>query len=137
MARTERPTPILIATRTYLLWCFLNRQTPQVNELAQRLCIPPTRLRNQIRRATGVTAGVYLKSIQLSLAKLFLRHTAVTLPEIAQRCGYGSAVTFHRTFQRELGCTPETFRRQVRRGWRQRHTRPSERLAPRVVGVKR
>jgi AraC-like DNA-binding protein len=107
----------------YVLWCFERSEAPRAGDLAERLGMTVSRLYREMRKLVGMSPGAYVKGIQLIHAERYLQCTSMTLPEIILLTGYANLQTFHRTFQREHGCTPEEYRRSMRPGWRQRHTR--------------
>lgn len=70
----------------------------------------------------GIGAGTYIRSVQLAHVEKYLLHTSLTIPEIARMTGFRWKLTLLRLFQRQHGCNPEDWRREMRPGWRQRHT---------------
>jgi transcriptional regulator GlxA family with amidase domain len=62
----------------------------------------------------GETPGRFVERVRLEAARHELETTADTLEVIASRCGFGSAETLRRTFQRRLAVTPDHYRRRFR-----------------------
>ena len=62
----------------------------------------------------GETPGRYVERIRLEAARRELETTADTLEVIAARCGFGTAETLRRSFQRRLGVAPDGYRRRFR-----------------------
>jgi transcriptional regulator GlxA family with amidase domain len=60
----------------------------------------------------GETPGRFVERVRLESARLDLESTGDTLDVIAQRCGFGTAETLRRVFQRRLGTTPDAYRRR-------------------------
>ncbi|MCF1503682.1 AraC family transcriptional regulator [Afifella sp. H1R] len=60
----------------------------------------------------GMTPMTYLTSWRMALAKAALIHERLTLEEVADRTGYGSAGAFSHAFLRSVGQTPSAFRRK-------------------------
>ena len=64
----------------------------------------------------GETPGRFVERVRLEAARLALETTPDTLDVIATRCGFGTAETLRRTFQRRLNVTPDRYRRRFRTG---------------------
>jgi transcriptional regulator GlxA family with amidase domain len=64
----------------------------------------------------GETPGRFVERVRLEAARLALETTPDTLDVIATRCGFGTAETLRRTFQRRLNVTPDSYRRRFRTG---------------------
>lgn len=84
---------------------------PHVNELAVRLGVSPSQLSRKFAREVGLPASTYLKGRRVACAQRLLTDQSLTVEEIARRCGFGTATTFHRWFARATGMTPGDFRR--------------------------
>jgi transcriptional regulator GlxA family with amidase domain len=64
----------------------------------------------------GETPGRFVERVRLEAARLALETTPDTLDVIAARCGFGTAETLRRTFQRRLNVAPDSYRRRFRTG---------------------
>ncbi|MGB8858453.1 MAG: helix-turn-helix domain-containing protein [Ilumatobacteraceae bacterium] len=62
----------------------------------------------------GATPGRYVERVRLEAARHELETTGDTLEVIAGRCGFGTAETLRRAFQRRLGVAPDAYRRRFR-----------------------
>jgi transcriptional regulator GlxA family with amidase domain len=62
----------------------------------------------------GETPGRFVERVRLEAARHELESTSDTLDLIADRCGFGSAETLRRTFQRRLNVAPDHYRRRFR-----------------------
>jgi transcriptional regulator GlxA family with amidase domain len=62
-------------------------------------------------RTVGSTPMEYLLAWRMVLAKRLLREEDLTLEQIAERVGYGSASTFSVAFSRHVGVPPIRFAR--------------------------
>jgi len=62
----------------------------------------------------GDTPGRYVERVRLEAARHELETSADTLDVVAARCGFGSAETLRRAFQRRLGVAPDAYRRRFR-----------------------
>ncbi len=68
-------------------------------------------LREKFKTQFGVALGTYLRNYRIRRAIGLLTTSSLSLEEVADRCGYGSAASFHRAFQEITGTTPGQFRR--------------------------
>jgi transcriptional regulator GlxA family with amidase domain len=62
----------------------------------------------------GETPGRFVERVRLETARSDLETTSDTLDVIADRCGFGSAETLRRVFQRRLNVAPDAYRRRFR-----------------------
>ena len=62
----------------------------------------------------GETPGRYVERVRLEAARRDLETTTDTLDVIASRCGFGTAETLRRSFQRRVGVAPDAYRRRFR-----------------------
>ncbi len=60
----------------------------------------------------GETPGRFVERVRLEAARRELETTPDTLEAVATRCGFGSAETLRRTFQRHMGVSPDSYRRR-------------------------
>jgi transcriptional regulator GlxA family with amidase domain len=64
----------------------------------------------------GETPGRFVERVRLEAARRGLETTTDTLGVIASECGFGSAETLRRAFQRRLNVAPDSYRRRFRTG---------------------
>ena len=62
----------------------------------------------------GETPGRFVERVRLEAARHDLETTTDTLDIIAARCGFGTAETLRRVFQRRLSVAPDSYRRRFR-----------------------
>jgi len=62
------------------------------------------------RRATGQTFRRYLEAQRLSYAQELLQQTDLSVLAVAFEAGFENGTTFHRTFRRTCGCSPQQWR---------------------------
>ncbi len=62
----------------------------------------------------GETPGRFVERVRLEAARHELETTSATLDVIAARCGFGTAETMRRAFQRRLNVAPDSYRRRFR-----------------------
>ena len=60
----------------------------------------------------GEPPGRYVERVRVEAARRELETTGDTLDVVAARCGFGTAETLRRAFQRRLGVAPDSYRRR-------------------------
>ena len=60
----------------------------------------------------GETPARYVERVRVETARTELETTAASLDLIATRCGFGTAESLRRAFQRRVGVAPDTYRRR-------------------------
>lgn len=63
------------------------------------------------RQHLGRTPNDYLNSFRPEKGMQLLKSTRMSITEIADACGYGSASYFTETFTRMKGCSPTQYRK--------------------------
>ena len=91
----------------------LGRKDPlprNVKAYADYLCITPNHLSAVIREQSGRSVMDWLNAHCVLRAQVLLRHTNLSIYEIADRLGFQSSTFFTRFFHRETGITPKEYR---------------------------
>ena len=91
----------------------LGRKDPlprNIKAYADYLCITPNHLSAVIREQSGRSVMDWLNAHCILRAQVLLRHTNLSIYEIADRLGFQSATFFTRFFHRETGLTPKEYR---------------------------
>jgi AraC-like DNA-binding protein len=83
-------------------------------ELASELGRTPAHLTTALRRATGRTAGEWIREGRLAEARRRLVATDERVDVIAERVGYAEPSSFVRVFRRHHGVPPGAYRTQER-----------------------
>ena len=91
---------------------------PALPELAHRLGVSYTWFRRTFAHHTGLSPHQYRIQIKLGRARTLLSETALTVKEVAFRCGFESEHYFSRLFKRKTGVAPREWRQSFsgRRG---------------------
>jgi len=91
---------------------------PSLPELARRLGVSYTWFRRTFAHHTGLSPHQYRIQIKLGRARTLLSETALTVKEVAFRCGFESEHYFSRLFKRKTGVAPREWRQSFsgRRG---------------------
>ena len=82
-----------------------------VAELAKRSALSRSAFFERFTRTVGLTPMEYLSTWRMAVAKDLLRRGDVSLNEVADRIGYGSASAFSTAFRRHVGEPPSHFAR--------------------------
>lgn len=83
-----------------------------VQELAQLLGISPRSLHRLLARE-GCSYFQIAESLRMERARHYLRHTSMSLDEIAEQLHYSDSRSFRRAFKRASQLSPSEFRQQV------------------------
>jgi len=84
-----------------------------VETLARRAGMSRTAFAVRFNELVGEPPLRYVARCRMRRAVSLLRKSTATLPQIAERVGYESEVSFSRAFRRHLGTSPAAFRRSV------------------------
>jgi len=88
------------------------REQRQLNFYAEKLSITVDRLNDQVKRATGVTAGHLIRQRLLTEAKRQLVFTTQPIHDISKELAFADQSHFARFFRKHTGTTPHEFRDQ-------------------------
>jgi transcriptional regulator GlxA family with amidase domain len=83
-------------------------------ELAEHLLLSPRTLNRRFKQATGITPQAYLQSLRIASAKELLRHSNLSVAEIAWQLGLQDVSYFSQLFRRHSGMSPLRYREAVR-----------------------
>ena len=81
-----------------------------VEGLAQAVAVSRSTLAERFTALIGETPMRYLATWRMQLAQHLLKHTTLTLAEVADRVGYDSDVAFNHAFKRHVGQSPAAWR---------------------------
>jgi DNA-binding response OmpR family regulator len=81
------------------------------DQLALHLGVSADHLTASFRQEMGVTPIVYLNRYRISRARALLETSSRSVTEIAMAVGFTDLAHFSRTFHREVGLTPNAYRR--------------------------
>lgn len=85
-----------------------------VETLAARVAMSPRHFSRVFANEFGITAAQFVERLRVDTAKRFLAESDKGLEEIAERVGFGSVDTMNRSFRRQSGELPSTFRERER-----------------------
>ncbi len=96
-------------------WAQRNIDKPLgLDVLAKRARMSRRTFTRQFRKITGTTAGKWLLNQRLALVQQLLETTSQPIEVIAERTGFGSAVSLRQHFRAAFGISPSTYRRGFR-----------------------
>lgn len=81
-----------------------------VKAFADRLCVSPNHLSAVVKQQSGQTVMQLLNAHTVLHAKILLRHSTLSLADIADRLGFENPPAFSRFFKRETGVTAGSVR---------------------------
>lgn len=83
---------------------------PRISELADRLRVSREHLSRLFQKTMNISLQVYLEIHCCQLAKKLLLSTTLPIEKIAEKCGYQSASSFIRMFQKTNNLSPLKYR---------------------------
>ena len=82
-----------------------------VEQICEATGVSRSTLDNLFRAHLGRSVAGEISRTRLQRSQNLLRHSGLSLAEIARSCGFASATYFGRFFKRETGLTPNAYRR--------------------------
>ena len=113
----EQPVPV---TRNEALqrtqaWALEHLHAPlSVEQLARQANMSPRHFTRRFQAELGIAPLKWLLNERVRLAQRLLEQSDLSVQRIAERTGFGSAVTLRRHFVREAGTTPLEYRKVFR-----------------------
>jgi len=83
-----------------------------MGELARVCGMTPSHFSTAFRHSTGVAPTAWLGQLRIARACELLRHTSLSLAEVAVASGYADQAHFSRSFAQRMGVPPGAWRRQ-------------------------
>lgn len=91
------------------------REHRPVEHYAQKLAVTPTHLNRIVRRLTGGPVTRLINERVVEEARRDLVFTSMTVQQIAYELGFSDPAYFNRFFSRQIGTTPQAYRRAERK----------------------
>lgn len=85
-----------------------------VDELARRAMVSPRTLMRRFKALTGATPVDWILRQRIQLAQRLLETTDLPVELVAERAGFGSAVTMRHHFAQRVHTSPQAYRRTFR-----------------------
>ncbi|CAA0101157.1 HTH-type transcriptional regulator CdhR [Halioglobus japonicus] len=96
-------------------WLQMHLSSPvSMAQLAEQSGLSARTLNRRFKRATGMAPQNYLQSLRIAGAKDLLRHSNLTVGDIAWQLGIGDVSYFSQLFRRHCGMSPLQYRNAVR-----------------------
>ena len=107
---TEVPetTALVIKFRKLVSRHYLSQQ--RVSDYADMLYVTPNHLNRTVKEISGRTASDHIGEMILQEAKVLLRHTDLSVAEIAYQLQFSEPSSFNRSFKKGTGLTPLEYR---------------------------
>ncbi len=84
---------------------------PTVRYFADKVCLSPNYFGDLIKKETGKTAQEYIQNKIMDVAKQQIVGTDKTVSQIAYGLGFQYSQHFNRIFKKNVGCTPNEYRK--------------------------
>jgi transcriptional regulator GlxA family with amidase domain len=81
-----------------------------IEELARRAAMSPRNFTRLFKQELGKTPAKHVEDLRLEAARRQLESTSLSIHEVADACGLGSAEALRRMFRRRLQVTPGQYR---------------------------
>ena len=81
--------------------------------LANKYAVNKNYLSTRFRKEVGMTVTDYINLTRVRRSLKLLSSTCLSMPEIAERCGFSDANYFTRTFKKFHGTTPNEYRKSL------------------------
>jgi AraC family transcriptional regulator len=85
-------------------------QDISIQDITQHLDISPYYFSRWFKQAMGIPPYQYVIQQRVERAQELLRHSTLSLSEIALQCGFNSQSHFNRHFKKQVGITPQQYR---------------------------
>lgn len=82
--------------------------------LSARFHVSTSKLKTDFKKVTGMPIHTFRRHVQLQSARILLETTNQELAQIAYTCGFTDESYFIRSFRKEFGITPGTYRKQLK-----------------------
>lgn len=113
----RRPLPEDGGLGPTLGWAVTEMHRPlTVGQMARHAGMPPRTFARRFREQIHLTPMRWLAGQRLLEARRLLESTGLSVDDVAERCGLGSAATLRVHLARELGTTPTGYRRARQSG---------------------
>ena len=89
----------------------IDKGLPTVKYFADKVCLSPNYFGDLIKKETGKTAQEYIQYKIIDIAKEMILGTGKNVSQIAYDLGFQYPQHFNRLFKRNVGCTPNEYRK--------------------------
>ena len=89
-------------------------EKPSIDALSRQLGLSTRSLNRRFHQATGLSPRAWLQQLRIQQAKDLLRHSNLSLSEVAWQMGLLDQSHFGKLFREHVGMTPGAYREAVR-----------------------
>jgi AraC-like DNA-binding protein len=75
------------------------------------MLLSQSQLFRKLKALTGRSVAIHIRGIRLQKSRELLQNSEFTISEVAYDCGFTDPAYFSRTFSKEFGRAPSSFRR--------------------------
>jgi len=113
--QTALEAPDLLSTS--LQWAMDNLQnTISINQMAEKACLSRRSFDRHFRQVLNISPKEWLTRQRIDLAREYLESSKVSIDQIAEQSGFGTAMNLRHHFGQVLGVTPSHYRNQFLKG---------------------
>ena len=85
---------------------------PTVRYFADKICLSPNYFGDLIKKETGRTPQEYIQAKIIDLSKELILEPGKTVSQVAYDLGFQYSQHFNRVFKKNVGCTPNEYRKR-------------------------
>jgi len=99
--------------RDLQLWLLENlAEDIDVDVLAEKSSMSPRTFYRKFKKSTGLTPARFISQSRLDAARRLIEESPIQIKVIAAKCGFGDVERMRRAFQKDLGISPDDYRRR-------------------------
>ncbi len=83
-----------------------------INQMAEQACLSRRSFDRHFRSSLGISPKEWLTRQRIELAREYLESSKMNIDQIADKCGFGSAMNLRHHFGQVLNVSPSYYRRQ-------------------------
>ncbi|MEU4033345.1 GlxA family transcriptional regulator [Streptomyces collinus] len=111
------PDPQLATTTAARAWALGRLHEPiQLRDMAEQEAMSVRTFTRRFREEVGVSPGQWLTQQRVERARHLLESTGLSVDQVAQEAGFGTAQSMRQHLQAAVGVTPTAYRRTFRAG---------------------
>lgn len=113
---SKDPLPAHAGDRKHRIDTFMRQQhvnAVTIDDLAHFLALSPSRAAHVVQSIYSRSFGHLLTEARIRTAASMLRHTNLSVLEVALRSGFGDVSNFHRRFKSQLSLSPLQYRKKA------------------------
>ena len=80
-------------------------------QLAEEMLLSQSQMFRKLKVLTGRSVAIHIRGVRLKKGRELLQNSGSTISEVAYNCGFTDPAYFSRTFSKEFGRAPSSFKR--------------------------